>query len=369
MSQFAVLQSCLLLLCFTTCNGQNTTQSSDNGTFGQILDTALGETVTEVDKNIWFVFQDRKKNFWFGSDGNGAYRFDGKSIICFSTKQGLCNDHIRDIQEDKKGNIYFTTIKGISKFDGQKFTLLTVTAGNDPHNWQMGPDDLWFISEDGKKGPYRYDGKALYSLQFPKSALEDEYYRKYPNSLIDPYAQYYIYKDRKGIMWFGTGALGVYRFDGASVSSMYEDHLTLTKTGGSFGIRSIMEDRTGKFWICNTKFRYNILPGNALSDGNINIKYRREKGIDISNDPLGDDRMYFQSAAEDSTGSLWLQTYIGGIWRYDGKTVQHYPVKDGNADAKVIRMYQDRNGGLWLATDGAGVYKFNEGQFEKFKIN
>jgi hypothetical protein len=40
---------------------------------------------------------------------------------------------------------------------------------------------------------------------------------------------------------------------------MYEEHLTITEEGGSFGIRSIVEDRDDKFWICNTSNRYVIL--------------------------------------------------------------------------------------------------------------
>ena len=50
-------------------------------------------------------------------------------------------------------------------------------------------------------------------------------------------------------MWFGTSNLGIYRFDGQHVDWMYEDHLTNPPDGGSFGIRSIIEDRNGDFWL------------------------------------------------------------------------------------------------------------------------
>ncbi len=63
-----------------------------------------------------------------------------------------------------------------------------------------------------------------------------------------------------------------------------------------------------------------------------------------------------------------MQTYQGGIWRFDGKTLIQYPVTDGTETAKVIAMYKDNSGGLWLGTNGSGVYKFNGKSFEKYKF-
>ncbi len=352
---------------FTYCDGQNNSQIVKKSFNGFSPVTPIGDTVLEMDKNIWYVFQDRHNIFWFGTDGQGVYRYDGQTTIHFSTKHGLCNDRIREIKEDKAGHIYFTTLNGISKFDGQKFTKLTVVAGNDPSKWNLEPNDLWFHGEGRMKGPYRYDGKALYSLEFPKHDREDEYYKQYPNTSINPYDIYYIYKDTKGTMWFGTGALGIYRYDGKSVTSLFEEHLTTTESGGSFGIRSIIEDKKGKYWFCNTKYRYNILPGELPAKGKGFINYTKEKGIEIPKGGLlSSDRIYFQSVVEDRTGNMWMQTYLEGIWRYDGKNAIQYLVKDGTKDVKVISMYKDSHGDLWLGTDGTGVYKFNGKTFEKF---
>ncbi len=101
--------------------------------------------------------------------------------------------------------------------------------------------------------------------------------------------------------------------------------------------------------------------------GNGYINYTKEKGPVVANNELGGDRIYFQSAAEDSKGNLWLQTYRGGIWKYDHKKLTHYSVKDGSDIANVIALYQDNKGGLWLGTNGSGVYKFNGVEFVEFK--
>jgi ligand-binding sensor domain-containing protein len=362
-----ILSFSILSNIFTSCNGQNNPQTVNRNFNKSSSVIAIGDTVSEMDMNVWYIHQDRNNNFWFGSNGQGVYRYDGKTIVHFSTKDGLSNNHIKEIKEDHAGNIYFTTWNGISKFDGQKFIKLTIAADSGPSKWKLEPNDLWFKGEGQMKGPYRYDGKALYRLEFPKHNLEDAYYKQYPNTSINPYDLYYIYKDNRGTMWFGTGALGIYRYDGKSLRSMYEEHLTLTESGGSFGIRSIMEDKKGKFWFCNTKYRYTILPNESTASTKGLVTYTKEKGIDISNSLLSSDRIYFQSIVEDSTGNIWMQTYQEGILRYDGKKVTRYPVKDGAIDIKVISMYKDKRGGLWLGTDGAGVYKFNGRTFEKFR--
>ena len=101
----------------TSCNGQVKGRVSNGGNINKQM--ARGDTVHKLGEHLWYVFQDKMKNYWFGSNGEGVYRYDGKTIINFTTKDGLCNDSIRQIQEDRFGNIFFSTLGGINKFDVQ----------------------------------------------------------------------------------------------------------------------------------------------------------------------------------------------------------------------------------------------------------
>ena len=80
---------------------------------------AKGEIVSELGKSVMYVFQAKNNDYWFGSNDRGVYRYDGKTLVNFTTKDGLVSNRIRGIQEDRSGNIYFTTYEGISKFDGR----------------------------------------------------------------------------------------------------------------------------------------------------------------------------------------------------------------------------------------------------------
>ena len=62
-----------------------------------------------------------------------------------------------------------------------------------------------------------------------------------------------------------------------------------------------------------------------------------------------------------------MATYGQGVWRYDGKDLTHYPVKDDGQDISLFSIHKDNQGVMWLGTQTSGVYKFNGETFEKFK--
>ena len=176
---------------------------------------------------------------------------------------------------------------------------------------------------------------------------------------------YTIYRDSRGHLWFGTADLGACRYDGKSFDWLYEDHLTNVPNGGSFGIRSIVEDKEGKFWICNTRYRYNVSPSNPAGNGL--VQYKQEKGIGDLKPLVGADDFYFAAVAQDNQRDLWMTTYGAGAWRYDGQRITRFPVEDGSKGAHIQSIYKDNRGDLWLGTNDSGAYRFNGKAFEKFR--
>jgi len=338
----------------TSCNGQNTSQPTKYILKGPL---AKGDTVKELGNNIMLVYQDKKNIFWFGSWGEGLYRYDGKTIIHFTTAHGLLQNKIVNIQEDRSGNLYFNTDIGINKFDGHTFSKLPIANTNE---WKLQPDDLWFKGAQDSGVVYRYDGATLQA--------GDEHYAKLPrsknpNANYSPYDVYTIYKDSKGSIWFGTTSLGVCRYDprlpdgqGKSFLWISENELEFDEETG-FGIRSIIQDNDGKYWFSNTLHRFKMLAGD---------NYEKENGIDIPGGKNNFDKVAIISMAKDKN-DLWLVTYNQGVWRYNGERVTHYTVKDNGKDIKLFSIFKDNNGDLWLGTPENGAYKFNGKSFEKFR--
>ncbi|MCB0614602.1 MAG: hypothetical protein KDC75_14900 [Phaeodactylibacter sp.] len=351
-----------LLMACSACNGQGPASSPPT----QAEKGPAGRAVAELGPKANLIFQDRYDNYWFGSKDKGVYKYDGKSLVLFTAEDGLCGYAVLSAQEDQLGNLYFDTPEGVCRFDGRRFSTLEVVESDEAKNeWTSGPDDLWFRMGWDANGPYRFDGKNLYHLKFPKNEMEEEFRAKYPNVSYSPYGIYSIYRDRGGNMWFGTSSLGLYRFDGKKVSWMYEWHLTETPGGGAFGIRSVIEDKDGYFWICNPNYKYRILPDSTERAGLSPINYQREAGIENQ----GKEALYFLSMVTGDNGDLWMVTFDNGVWRNDGERLTHYPVKDGERDVLLSSIYKDNRGRIWIGTQEDGAYTFNGRAFEKFKIN
>jgi ligand-binding sensor domain-containing protein len=349
-----------ILMTLSPCNAQERVDSIP----GEISERSVGKMVVELDAKATLIHQDKTDNYWFGSR-NGVYKYDGKSLVLFTQEDGLISHSVIAVQEDNSGSLYFDTQDGVSKYDGQKFTRLEVIEHDSSRaQWKSGPDDLWFRIGWENRGPYRYDGKNLYRLEFPKNKLEDEFNAKHPNAGFNPYSIYSMYKDSKGSMWFGTADMGVYRFDGEIVTWMYERHLMEKPEGGSFGVRSIIEDKDGFILISNSAYKYRVLSDDVEGAEPFPIPYIRVKGI-------GDNEKearYFMAMAVGSNGELWAVN-SDGVWRGSDDELTHFAIKSGDKSIPVSSVFRDNHGDIWVGTQGDGSYKYNGKTFEKFKIN
>ena len=350
-----------ILTSFYSCNSQS------NKVNTQILLKQESNIVnkTELDSKATIIYQDKKNNLWFASAEKGAYRYDGEKLILFNSNDGLESYRIISVQEDNVGNLYFDTPEGVYKYNGEKFATLSVMDSKESENeWKSELGDLWFRIGWDRRGPYRYDGKNLYQLKFPKNKMEDEFYKKYPNSAVNPYSIFSVYKDSKGNIWFGTAYLGIYLFDGKEISWMYENQLTETPRGGDFGIRSMIEDEAGNYWICNANYKYTLFPNDNVTDGLKSINYKRQVGIEniVKKD------LYFYSMETDNNGGLLMFAKEYGLWLNNGKELTQFFIKDGEQNIPPTSMYKDNQGTFWFSTDKYGIYKYNGKTFKKLKI-
>lgn len=354
---FIILTLPCILAMLTCCNGQNLRQNRAQQTSNK--EKLSGNKVSQLASDAAVIYRDRQNNLWFGSRTKGVYKYDGKKLALFTLEDGVCGYQILSVQEDRQGSLYFDTPKGVCKYDGQAFTHLKVTKNN-KNEWKLEPNDLWFRMGWEHSGPFRYDGKNLYQLTFPKNDQEVAFRKINPNVSFNPYGIYSLYKDSKGRIWMGTSSLGIYMFDGSKISWMYEKQLTETPGGGAFGIRSIAEDKAGNYWICNAKYKYTFLPNEATNKALQPIRFEKQTGI-----AKHDDLYFLSIIADQKSGDLWMLTYESGLWRNNGKELKQVLIND---NISPNALYQDRQGTLWFGTKNQGIFKYNGKAFEKFEI-
>jgi len=335
-----------ILTLLTSCHGQTTDKKINTNQF------INGDTVNEIGSSIMVVYQDKKNNYWFGSWATGVYKYDGKTLINYTTKHGLQNNRIDEITEDKSGNIYFIGVSPnstITKFDGQSFTKITATPSNE---WKLQANDLWLRNAYQTENVIRFDGTTFYELTIPK-----------PPKLSNPFEIYSIYKDKEGNIWFGTNPVGVCRYDGKSFEWITEEDVTEFRNEGANGVRSITEDKNGDFWF-NTEYRYSVYDSTTLKSNKFYTRHASIGGLDGKTDSDLDE---YLSTVRDNNDNLWFVTYRSGVWKYDGTKITHYVVQDNSKDITLFSIYKDNKGDLWLGTHENGAYKFNGQKFERFK--
>jgi ligand-binding sensor domain-containing protein len=71
------------------------------------------------------ALEDRKGDLWFATlDSAGVYYYNGKSFQHFTTKEGLANNQVICIYEDKAGIIWFGTAVGVADTMGNLSRIL-----------------------------------------------------------------------------------------------------------------------------------------------------------------------------------------------------------------------------------------------------
>ncbi|MGB5027399.1 MAG: two-component regulator propeller domain-containing protein [Chitinophagaceae bacterium] len=352
----------LLSILFTSCNTNNKSSSSNNTASGPTsipgnefnTDKLHTATTAVIDKNIRSIFQDKKGNYWFGTNGAGVYRYDGKTIRHFTAKDGLAGNQVQSIQEDQSGNIFVGTGGfGVSKFDGQNFTTLTTkenvqVSNGSARDWKTAPTDLWFYAGGGA---FRYNGSSLVYLPLVNPGLNTINPQSSPYELSS-YAVYSILQEKKGTIWFGTQARGVCRFDGQSFTWFTEKGL------GGPAVLGLFEDSHGNIWFGNNGaglFRYD---GKTLTNFTAEKKLGNNE-FSLAGNPGPGTLARIYSINEDKTGNLWIGTVDAGAWRYDGNTLTNFTTKDGLTSNAINTIYKDKFGELWFGTDGDGMCRFN----------
>ena len=324
-----------------------------------------GTPVSELDPSIWVMLQASNGDLWFGSNGRGVFRFDGKVWTRLDEDDGLVGGQVRDLVEHSSGDVLISTRTGVTRFDGHALTPLAIERPSDGDGWVLDPDDAWLVSDWGMRGPLRYDGERLLELELTGSREAEALARAFPDPVVPPTGIYDIHRDRRGHLWFGTGAVGVCRFDGTSLDWLHEEPLTTTPEGGSFGIRSILEDASGRFWIGNTRQTFRMAREASVAEGYRRLRYEREPGLTSTTADDDPGLTYVASMAEDSGGVLWMAAGFHGVWRYDGEELTRFDLPDGSF---AIRILLDDAGQVWAGTVDHGVHVFDGEAFVAYAV-
>lgn len=366
------IYSLLLVFIFlASCNGQTKTQSqTDPANATTTIPTEHPKMIRTQGKDYTQVgcgFQDRASNLWFGTLNEGVYRYDGKTFTQFTIKDGLGDNAVNAIIEDKTGNILFGTDAGICKYDGKIFNKYfeTDTLNNLKITTLLEDRDgnIWFGAMN--KGIYRYDGTNLSNFLYK---YEHPFFADKHEKMISD-----IIQDKKGNIWFSSfNRGGVWRYDGkilahflpsADYYLFLEDERSNAYSSSDTKyvhspdyitddmIQSMTEDKAGSIWFATRRH------GVCRYDGKTFTSFRENEDF-VSYGIL--------SIFEDKKGNVWFTTEKNGVYCYDGKTFKNHTTADGLVNNSVWFVIEDKNGNLWFGTRGFGLSCYDGKTFITF---
>lgn len=287
--------------------------------------------VTRYDENRipeqWHVtraLQDRWGFLWFAT-WNGLNRFDGYELVTFKSQAGdgcdMKTDRIRDIRENKQGDIFCKT------------------------------DDHWYLFS-------QHSGRFSPVSESENHRLNSEYAHRQAHLIHDNDSLRMELTDRQGSKWLiaDNFLLKTSYFDSPVTpfpSSPFKEH-----------IRAFLLDNRHRYWVAGKDQQGTV---RLFTQDHRLLGYLTPNGtLSPSPHPFGHPTYCLFQAAN---GTIWLGSKPDGLFalkEHNGHfSISHFePAKiNGNPTANhVYDIKQDTRGRLWIATLGDGIFCLQNGK-------
>ena len=190
--------------------------------------------------NNWVttLHEDREGNIWAGTWGGGISRISDGKLQNFTTSNGLSALQILDIEEDREGNILISSYsQGMHIYKGSHF----ISIDDDKI---LSDKNIWAINKDEQGRYWLGTNAGITILDYPKQKIVEEY--NYESNAFNNVR--FIKKDAQKNFWIGTEGNGLYQFivrKGRFVSQPYIDQYL----DRSMNIKALESDNFGNVWV------------------------------------------------------------------------------------------------------------------------
>ncbi|UKN00167.1 histidine kinase [Paracrocinitomix mangrovi] len=276
-------------------------------------------------------FKDREGNYWLGMDANGILKFLGKSIISYSTKEGISSNIVMSIGQLRDSTFIFGTYgEGVTVYKEGKAKYLTKDNGLDDNT-------IWAVKTDSAQRSWIGTSRGVKCIENGKVVLQEI------TSQIDSKTRSICFIDDK---YFFGGTDGLY-----VMSEGHVLHLEHTKDININVLCPIGDDLF-------------IGSRNGLFLTQLSDNYSSVKTVEVP-----ESNVY--SLCLDRNNNLWIGTENGLFVRLSDKSIVPFDLDKNEFKSKtILGLIESENGDIWVSTM-SGVYQINiqeKGRYV-FKIN
>jgi signal transduction histidine kinase/ligand-binding sensor domain-containing protein/CheY-like chemotaxis protein len=298
-------------------------------------------------ESVLAMAQDRDGFMWFGTQ-NGLSRFDGYRFVNFRSVAGdpttLGSNWVRVLHVDKKGRLWIGTDGGLALYDPTAQAFRQYLPNDQSGRRGNGNRRVRAIVDDGKDGLWLGTADGLQHVDIASGRFTSWHHvAGDPHSLADDDINA-LALDKRGRLWIGTGA-GVDSLDGAMLR--FEHHRLAS--GGAETVQALLLDGEDNLWI-------GLLDGlERMPLGSSRPAPRRYGPAD------GIPRVWISALYDDGRGQVWVGGHDDGLYRWDkahDRFEAHRRVvtdKHSPADDHIAALFRDRVGTFWVGTWFGGV--------------
>ena len=281
-----------------------------------------------ADNYINSIAQDRSGTLWIAA-GNFLSRFENGRFTNYGSRDGLPIDSMRVVRMGPDGTLYIAGFSGVARRDGEKFVPVIdrATLGGDVVATFFADrhGNLWVARSSGLLMRSRDGQVRLYQT---RDGLPDNIVRA-------------LWEDRDGNLWAGTND-GLARLENGRFISN-----ALARSPEREWVRCIYEDTQGDLWI-------GMNSGLHRLRDDIFAMYGESEGLP-SDEP--------NTVYQDRKGRVWIGFHDRGLVQFDNAKSRMYGTRDGLPNNEVFSIREDRQGDLLIATRD-GFSRMHQGHFQ-----
>ncbi|WP_396185825.1 two-component regulator propeller domain-containing protein [Flavobacterium sp.] len=254
---------------------------------------------------------------------------------------GLSNDRVSSIVKEKNGFVWIGTDNGLNRYDGNKIKIYnkqnSAISSNDISDLLIDrKGKIWIATFGGGLNLYNPSNDTFITY---KNSTNDP--TSIPTNEINT-----VFEDSKGVIWLGTKngisffnnkqqTFKTYKFESKNIHSISHND-----------VKSIYEDLDKNLWI-------------GTFGGGLNKFNPRTEKFDRIKSSSAISPDYIHSLCGINKNEILIGTSGKGLLTFDRSNLSFQKKSYGiNKIINIVRrIKRDRNGALWIGTDGVGVFK------------
>ncbi|MBB6143173.1 ligand-binding sensor domain-containing protein/signal transduction histidine kinase [Silvibacterium bohemicum] len=318
------------------------------------LTYSRSNTPSMTENSIFCLHTGRDGSLWLGTEGGGLLRYKNGVFRAYRAAQGLSESFVRSVAEDEQGQLWVGTDSGLFRIIHDRaervdtsqvapsLAIHSVYEDREHRIWAGGSRLLMF--EGGRIHEFKLSGD--YSQNRVKTILQTSDgtvwvgtvsgLQRLNGGSFEPVQGITgtvrsLRQTGDGTLWIGTIGHGLFTYRDGRLQQVSGNGLLPSKT-----VLSIDEDNTHQLWV-------------GTQDGLVRLSRTPVSVVPL---PGGSDSD-FETISYDNEGTVWAVSSRVYAIRQEHAVPYTFAAIAG---IPVRNVFRDRQGTLWIGTDGSGAY-------------